>query len=366
MRHLLLLVAVCTPLPALAQPSIFDYRVNVGRVYAANCLDPEASKDASSVIKENTLLEEEQPSVADSSASPHDDCKAGKSRLYLMWDHIKAPGKQLVPAGTVVTRQATGLVGGTSTMLTYEERLDEPLLAPGEGTRAPVVPSGPTGSATVYPDAKDPSILHINFLLTPSGVSWGQGSEQITLTGEQLRDVDYYFKLRNRESITFNYSAWNIGAVTVPFKLRVGQDDAGSDVSTDAGLGLFVGHRWGYVNYLYHEHAAKTIESTRSITAGVFLGLSAMSLDSTNAVLRDFTRTEQGEIVPSPGNSIPLVEKKNVAVSSIGFGVMGSVRGVEAGLFAGLDLAFTQNAEWSTTYVGILFHGSVSGLVSSF
>ena len=259
-----------------------------------------------------------------------------------MWDHVKAPGDTLAPAGTVVTRQVTGLVDGQTATLTYEDTLSSPAMLAGRGTRAPVVPGGGTGDAIVYPDAKSPDIVHVNFLLTPGGVSWADTS----LTGEQLRNVDYYFQLRNRESVTFPYSAWAVGAVTVPLKVRVGADDASSDVSTDIGLGLYVGHRWGSVTYTYHQHAAKTLESTRHRTFGPFIGLSTMNLDSTNALRRGAVVSSDEEIVPSEEGSVPLPVEKSVAVFSFGLGKMWGVRGVEAGVFAGYDVALTRDAEW--------------------
>ena len=161
-----------------------------------------------------------------------------------------------------------------------------------------------------------------------------------------MRSVDYYFQLRNRESVTFSYSAGAVGAVTVPLKVRVGADDVGSDVSADAGLGLYVGRRWGSVTYTHHQHAAKTLETTRHRTFGPFIGLTTMNLDSTNALRRSAVVSAGGEIVPSEEGSVPLPVEKSVAVFSFGLGKMWGVRGVEAGLFAGYDIALTQDAEW--------------------
>lgn len=345
MRPLLFAVALLSPALAAAQPTLFDYRVRVGRVYSAECLDMEAGTKAEAINRDNAVVDEggaDGVGPGTPSSRPYDECDDGRSRLYLMWDHIKAPADTLAPAGTVVTRQVTGLVDGRATTLTYADTLASPAVRQGRGTRAPIVPGGTTGDAIVYPDAKSPDIVHVNFLLTPGGVSW----DDTSLTGEQLRSVDYYFQLRNRESVTFPYSVKAVGAVTVPLKVRVGADDVGSDVSADAGLGLYVGRRSGSVTYTYHEHAAKTLESTRHRTFGPFIGFSTVNLDSTNALRRGAATSAGGETVPPGGGSIPLPVEKSVAVFSFGLGHMWGVRGVEAGVFAGYDIALTRDAEW--------------------
>lgn len=344
MRLLLIPLVLLTPVLAKAQPDLFDFRVRVGKVYSAGCLDAEADKTDEAVNRVNTVVDDEGAS-ADTTTThlgrPYDECDQGRSRLYLMWDHVQVPGDTLAPAGTVVRRQATGLVGGQATTLTYADTLVAPMVDPGRGTRAPVVPGGATGDAVVYPDAKRPDIVHVNFLLTPGGVSWGND----TLTGEQLRGVDYYFQLRNREGVTLPYTATAVGAVTVPLKVRVGADGTGSDVSADAGLGLYVGRRWGSVTYTYHQHAAKTLETTRHRTFGPFIGLSTASLDSTNA-LQSVGAMSDEMGGPSDEARTPLAVEKNVVVLSVGLGHMWGVRGVEAGLFAGYDIALTRDAEW--------------------
>jgi hypothetical protein len=148
------------------------------------------------------------------------------------------------------------------------------------------------------------------------------------LTPDDVRDIDFYYELANRQTVKFRFRAISVGAITIPLQYRFPYTaDNGRQIEDDFATGptaaLYGGYTWGKARYTYLKHAANEIQRDRSFTLGAFVGVSTIEVDSASSL----------------SAAEPLTGETTVGVASLGATGLLSFRGVEAGLFLGMDFA---------------------------
>ena len=170
-------------------------------------------------------------------------------------------------------------------------------------------------------------------------------------TGE-FEKCQAYIILKNRDRARFLYSNWEIGAVTVPFKLRFGYnmmigDSANTSINvkaetqTDVNLGLYAAYTIGKVSYRYRDKE-EILPNQNYFSIGPLLSLSTVKLDSASTSASHFTKDE-GMIE----RNFLAYETTRPAVST-GVAVMFGIRDIRFGAFLGCDFAFGENSsKWN-------------------
>lgn len=160
------------------------------------------------------------------------------------------------------------------------------------------------------------------------------GNLEYYLVNRYDRNAKYILKLENRESIRYNSSDIDFGALTIPFKYRFGFNKDGikipEDVSANFNVGIYAGIKIS--NYkLINKAGTFTNSSPFSLRVGPFLNLAAVALDSVNttAGIRPYATTE----------------KLNIAVLSTGAGLMFDFKGLQLGAYVGWDFGMGAEAK---------------------
>jgi hypothetical protein len=287
---ILLLAMFGTPLSAHAQPTHVGYRVS---------------------IPKGPLI-----------FRPLGGTESAEDTVHLMWNYGPRRVNPDLTKGTTVTRTWT-IEDDVKVTRAYTLTRDDSLEA--KPSRARVYPGR---KATIYLDEDEPSRLHVNFWLPSEPVPVEGDATGKNLTPEEVRDIDFYYELENRQTVRFPFSAISFGAITIPLQYRLPYTaDNGREIEDDFGTGptaaLYGGYTWGSARYTYLKHAENEIERNRSFTLGTFVGVSTVTVDSASSL----------------SAAEPLDGESTVGVASLGVTGLFSFRGVEAGLFLGVDFA---------------------------
>ncbi len=285
---ILLLAALGTPLTAHAQPTQVGYRV--------------------SVPSEPIILR------------PLGGTPSEEDTVHLMWNHGPRRLNPDLPKGTTVTRTWT-IMDDVEVTRSYTLTEDDSLEAKPSQARA-----YPGRKATIYVDEDEPSRLHVNFWLPSQPIKDDSTGEM--LTPDEVRDIDFYYDLENRQTVAFRFHAVSFGAITIPLQYRLPYTaDNGQEIDGDFATGptaaLYGGYTWGRARYTYLKHAENEIQRERSFTLGGFVGVSTVEVDSASSL----------------SAAEPVTGETTVGVASLGITGLMSFRGVEAGLFIGMDFA---------------------------
>ncbi|HSU12534.1 hypothetical protein [Longimicrobium sp.] len=252
---------------------------------------------------------------------PLDRAATAADTISLMWDYGPNHVNPNLRAGALVTRTEKA---DDTLELSYPYKLPTDDSIAAGPSRALAFPGH---RATIYVDEEQPSRLHVNFW-PPVNPIPRTDSPTVHLTPEEVRDIDYYFQLKNRQSLQFRYHARTIGAVTIPIQYRPGyRANNGQQISASVGTGLttavYGGYTWGRVRYTYLNHGDNEIQKDWSITLGGFFGASTVEVDSATSL----------------SAAKPVTSETNVGVLSPGLTVLAGFRGLEFGLFGGVDFA---------------------------
>lgn len=158
------------------------------------------------------------------------------------------------------------------------------------------------------------------------------------LVNKYDRNGDYTIKLKNREYLSYKKKGFEFGAITIPFKYRIGETKTvnGAEVKVnnefiaDANLGLFAGYKFARYRVRYEGGKLKDL-SNLGCTLGAFLNVSSSSIDSLSTTLSE--------------NPLKKDEKFSIGVISPGIGAMFTVYNVQIGGFVGWDFGFGENGK---------------------
>ena len=236
--------------------------------------------------------------------------------------------------GYPVLREANVLLGSSRspTTVTYTDTLRSPARVVARVTEpARVVPGR---RATIYVDSKVPSRLHVNFWNPKDTLRWEQDGQEQSLSPRQLREVDYYFDLENRQTVRFPYYGVAKGATTIPFRYRPGYDAdngarVGSDLSASVNASVYYGFATGVVEYFYQENATNALRRRENVILAPFIGLSLVTFDSTSTL----------------SAATPLSSSETAFAISPGIALMTNYSDVEFGLFVGADYGIGSAAQ---------------------
>ncbi|HEU4880948.1 MAG TPA: hypothetical protein VFT45_01850 [Longimicrobium sp.] len=243
-----------------------------------------------------------------------------RDSVSLMWNHGPRRVNPDLRKGTVVSRPET-ILGGVKITYPYTLTEDDSVDV---DTVARAFP-GPR--ATIYVDEENSARLHVNFWLPKDSIA-RTDSPTVYLSPADVREIDYYYDLKNRQSLSFRFHSKSFGAMTIPLQYRFGyRAENGQEIDPSFGTGLtaavYGGYTWGKVRYTYLEHAENAIEQVSSVTVGAFLGVSTAQVDS----------------LTSLSAADPVDDETTVGVVSPGLTVLFGFRGLELGLFGGIDFA---------------------------
>jgi hypothetical protein len=182
--------------------------------------------------------------------------------------------------------------------------------------------------------------IYVNFWL-PGGFGDMSPVEQKSVKPNPQEK--YFMTLKNRESVTFRQYNWEIGAMTIPFKIynsfyKNKQNVTGSsqpvyikpDVSANLNIGLYGGFRVGRVYYTYDKYK-KMVEKDWSWTFPLFVGFNQLTLDQTNTLAA----------------TLPYEDDESIKIGalSIGTGAVYNIRNISLGLYLGSDVALGTRAD---------------------
>lgn len=137
-----------------------------------------------------------------------------------------------------------------------------------------------------------------------------------------------YISLKNRQFIKLPFKAWELAAITVPFKYRPSITDGDVTVpsqwTANFNVAMYLGHTWGKLKYSNFTHAKKKPEG-KAFSFGGFAGFNVVELDSASTSLQG---TEA------------LIEKRTILSLTTGLAAVFNYLDFDIGVFAGYDLGF--------------------------
>lgn len=177
--------------------------------------------------------------------------------------------------------------------------------------------------------------LYLNFWIQPPTVinrdihTVQQDTSRDEKTGNYIYpqiNEKYYIILENRQSHFFPTSAFEIGALTIPFKYRFGSGSIDPEITTDIiNLNLFAGWQIGGIKYWYNKYET-AIPTKWSLTVGPFIGLAKETLNKNNT-------------------TTALADPKDVGTFSFGGSVLANIADIRIGLHLGIDHAYGKYRE---------------------
>lgn len=143
--------------------------------------------------------------------------------------------------------------------------------------------------------------------------------------GEYIeRDKVYFYELKNRQSVKIGFRQWTLNALTVPLKIRFGDDD--TEFSTGVNLGALFGYTWGATNFVHRKKIDNKLYDSK-FTTGIFLGADKLEFSFD-------TSDDEKETVKT-------------AFISIGSGFLYSYQNFTVGITGGFDFGLGENVdEW--------------------
>ena len=214
----------------------------------------------------------------------------------------------LLNVNDIVTREKKYSIDGTEYTSTLYDTINTPttITAIKKTTTTGNLP----GKANIYLDKDDPSKIRINYFL-------GDAYD---------REGKYFIKLKNRESMKFTFITGEIGALTIPFKIRPGITNEikslDAFIQSDVNLNTYIGISRGYIRY-WHRSGMDTQIDRISGSCGLILGFSSQKLDATSSSL---------EYQPYSGSI-------DILIATYGIGIYTTFYDFKIGIFGGVDMS---------------------------
>ena len=144
------------------------------------------------------------------------------------------------------------------------------------------------------------------------------------------RDV-YEYQLENRQTIKLNFKEWTVSALTIPFKYRFKDRDAGisEEFTTAFNANLFIGRTFYGKSTFFHRKDVGNITNTYKWTGGLLLGVSTVKLEASN----------------TSASTVPFESDILKGLGTIGLGLTFSYNKINIGAFVGVDYSIGDDAE---------------------
>ncbi|MBD3615362.1 MAG: hypothetical protein HUJ22_02230 [Gracilimonas sp.] len=150
-----------------------------------------------------------------------------------------------------------------------------------------------------------------------------------------LPNKKYFITLKNRQAVSFWGHNWEIGAITLPFKMHFGFEENNvkvpAEFNTDINISTFVGRRLSRVNYRYDMYEGMKNRNL-NLSYGAVLGFSAQEIDSSSTYL----------------SNNPVLTKTSVPIFNLGVGLLFHISDFNLGVFYGWDFGIgTAATKWN-------------------
>jgi hypothetical protein len=159
------------------------------------------------------------------------------------------------------------------------------------------------------------------------------------LSGDFEDEGVYFYKLTNRQTLTFKFSEFTVSPLTLPIKYRFGgtvkhedpqeEKSFSEEFSTAINLNVFGARAWGRTRYHYRNKTG-SITTTEKLAAGGILGVSTVTLDASNT---------SAARSPLMGDA-----KLTKGLVTVGGGGTYSINKLSFGLFGGWDFSVGDDA----------------------
>lgn len=153
-------------------------------------------------------------------------------------------------------------------------------------------------------------------------------------SGNYTRFPNYYFQLKNRETVSLRFKEFSVSALVIPIKYRFkGKNGLQEEFSATPSTNIFAGRSWGKSSF-FHQEKVGNKTNTWKITGGFLFGASSVSLDTSNTSLA----------AKPLGKDVELTK----GLVNIGFGLAYSYNKINLGAFYGFDYALGAEAfKWN-------------------
>lgn len=210
-------------------------------------------------------------------------------------------------------------------------------------------------AGTIFIDKKLPSRLRVNAELWKEAPAYLNcavipGTSDTARTAEdRLRDVEFYYELRNRQTVEF--STWTAGfsGVTVPLRYRPGYKASNDAVVAGAvadplSIGVLFGRTFfGRTRYQYVRDADNPLTQSRGVTLGVVALLGKGTVGPKTSM--------------SAADPLSEGEEASFLTVSTGFAFTVQVRGVEVGFYTAPEYPLAGGASGKWDFKGKWWRG---------
>lgn len=101
-----------------------------------------------------------------------------------------------------------------------------------------------------------------------------------TMGDDEVRDQDYYFRLKNRQQVKLHYQQLTFTALTIPLKVQFGRDNS-VNYQTGISIGSLLGYSWGNTRFTYRSKL-DNFQRSQEFTIGGLVNVSSIKFNNSN------------------------------------------------------------------------------------
>ena len=95
---------------------------------------------------------------------------------------------------------------------------------------------------------------------------------------DEVRDRDYFFRLKNRQQIKLHYQQWTFTALTIPLKVQFGRDNS-VNYQTGINIGSLLGYSLGNTRFTYRSKL-DNFQRSQELTLGGLVNVSSIKFNN--------------------------------------------------------------------------------------
>jgi hypothetical protein len=143
---------------------------------------------------------------------------------------------------------------------------------------------------------------------------------------------NYSIKLEKNEVLSIDQAACQIGAVTIPFKARLGTNTQYENFTSDFNAGLYIGYSpFGKIRYEY-DGSKTSVSQPFNLTFGFTFGFSTEELDEHNTAWSE--------------KKLPTPQKSTIGLFSSSLTTMLAYKKFRIGLHLGIDTGIGSKSDY--------------------